>query len=398
FELFQRQRFSGEAGEHSFSATPPSTAPPTTAPPTPPATTAPPRTTPPTTAPPAPTVASAATGFRPALVAPIAGATAMTMRPGDDDLWIAQRPGIVHRIPLEGGRFLPPVAVLDIRGLVSEGGERGLLGLAFSADGSRLWLSYTDTSGAAAIDEVPVAPGGQPNPSARGAVIRVPQPAANHNGGDLHLGPDGYLWWGLGDGGGANDQFGHGQNPNTLPGTIVRIDPLGGSPYAIPPDNPFVGGGGAPEVWAYGLRNSFDAANGHLWIGDVGQNAVEEIDLLRAPGRGRGANLGWSLMEGNRPFAGRAPAGHLGPFFTYGHDRGCSVTGGYVYRGTAVAAHIGRYVYADFCNGDIRSIGADGSDVSTGASVDQIVAFGEGPGRELYALSLSGGVFHLIPR
>jgi hypothetical protein len=156
-------------------------------------------------------------------------------------------------------------------------------------------------------------------------------------------------------------------------------------------------------VWAYGLRNpwrfSFDAITGHLWIGDVGQGAVEEVDLLRAPGHGRGANLGWSLMEGNAPFRGNPPAGHLGPFFTYGHGGGgCSITGGYVYRGAAVPALAGHYVYADFCAGDVRALSSGGSDRSTGASLEQIAAFGEGPGRELYALSLTRGVFQLVPR
>jgi glucose/arabinose dehydrogenase len=219
----------------------------------------------------------------------------------------------------------------------------------------------------------------------------------------------------MGDGGGGGDPEQTGQDPADLLGSILRIDPdvapedETGIAYAIPNGNPFVPGGGAPEVWAFGLRNpwrfSFDRRTGDLWIGDVGQDAVEEIDLLLATdgsNAGRGANLGWPVMEGDRPFAGsEPPAGAVAPIFTYGRSDGaCSVVGGYVYRGTRVASLAGIYVFADHCEGRLRGItqrdGALREQAVLGPVVEQPSAFGEDAEGELYVLSLTGPVYRIV--
>ena len=220
--------------------------------------------------------------------------------------------------------------------------------------------------------------------STRRRLMDVPDFASNHNGGDLAVGPDGFLYFAMGDGGGGGDPEDTGQNPDDLLGALLRIDPEAGSaagpPYAVPDANPFKNGGGAPEVWAYGLRNpwrfSFDRATGDLWIGDVGQDAFEEIDLLpRASGGGRGANLGWSEMEGVEPYeGGREPPGHVRPIFTYGRDGGgCSVTGGFVYRGAAIPPLQGTYVYGDYCIGELRGLLVENGAVADERGLGQVV-------------------------
>jgi glucose/arabinose dehydrogenase len=246
--------------------------------------------------------------------------------------------------------------------------------------------------------------------SSRRRLHDVPDFAANHNGGAVAVGPDGFVYYAMGDGGGGGDPQGTGQDPNDLLGSLLRIDPEAGSadgaPYAIPDGNPFKNGGGAPEVWAFGLRNpwrfSFDRATGDLWIGDVGQNAYEEIDLLpRTSGGGRGANLGWSEMEGLEPFdGGSEPADHVAPIFTYGRDGGgCTVIGGYVYRGASIPALQGAYVYGDYCLGELRGLLAENGAVSDerglGQVVSGLVGFGEDTSGELYAVSLGGSVYRL---
>ena len=208
--------------------------------------------------------------------------------------------------------------MLDLTGSVSTGGEQGLLGLAFSPDGGRLYVNYTDPAGDTRIVEYAFADGRADPGSARELLI-VDQPFANHNGGNLVFGPDGMLWIGLGDGGGGNDPQGNAQSLGTLLGKMLRIDPRpsGGRPYTVPPDNPFVGTDGARgEIWAFGLRNpwrySFDKATGDLWIGDVGQNAREEVDFTPAGSPG-GLNYGWPGLEGNRSNSGSAPSGAVAP-------------------------------------------------------------------------------------
>ncbi|MGH9243945.1 MAG: PQQ-dependent sugar dehydrogenase [Acidimicrobiales bacterium] len=341
----------------------------------------------------------------------------LTSRPGDPSLYVAERGGRVIRIEVDvrsSGAVEYDVdgdPVLDIEDEVLTDGERGLLGIAFSSDGRKLYFAYTGTDADQHVDEITMA-GDRVDGDTRRRLLDVPDFAANHNGGDLALGPDGFLYYSMGDGGGAGDPQDTGQDPSDLLGSILRIDPEGGSAdgpaYAIPDGNPFAGGGGAPEVWAYGLRNpwriSFDRATGDLWIGDVGQGSFEEIDvLLRDDGGGRGANLGWSEMEGAEPFEdGDEPENHTPPLFTYALEGGnCAVTGGFVYRGAAIPPLQGGYLYGDFCVGELRVLlqenGAVLDERSLGQTIPSLVSFGEDEAGEVYALSLDGPVYRIEP-
>jgi glucose/arabinose dehydrogenase len=323
--------------------------------------------------------------------------TAGTTGPGGT-VWIAERPGRV-RVLGEDGLGEP---VLDISAETTTDGERGLLGIAFDEDFEYLYLSYTDLAGHTMVDQLAMA-GGEPRPDTRRTVFRQDQPYANHNGGDLAFGPDGMLYIGLGDGGSGGDPHGNGQDLTTLLGTLLRIDPTGGDPYAVPPDNPFVGDPAArDEIWAYGLRNpwrfSFDAQTGDLWIGDVGQSGWEEIDRVAA-GTGAGANYGWSAMEGTQSYeGGEEPANHVPPVYEYETtgDR-CSVTGGYVYHGDAIPALQGAYLFSDYCEGDLRALGTDGGETNLGVNAGAAVGFVQGPDLELYVLDLAGPVYRLDP-
>ncbi|HLF40322.1 MAG TPA: PQQ-dependent sugar dehydrogenase, partial [Acidimicrobiia bacterium] len=239
-------------------------------------------------------------------------------------------------------------------------------------------------------------------------VLEVPEPFANHNGGQIAFGPDGYLYIGLGDGGSARDPEGNGQNLNTLLGKVLRLDPTpsGGLPYTIPADNPFVGRADARgEVFAYGLRNpwrnSFDRLTGDLWLGDVGQNTTEEVDFVSRDAS-RGANFGWSAYEGSKRFKPAIPAeGHVPPVHEYPTQEGCAVTGGYVYRGGAIPGLAGVYIFSDFCNGRIQALRMAGGQAvehrSLGLEAEQLASFAEGPDGELYVLSLAGGMFRIEP-
>ena len=237
------------------------------------------------------------------------------------------------------------------------------------------------------------------------------QPAGNHNGGMLAFGPDGYLYIGLGDGGGADDRYGNGQRPDTVLGTLLRLDidggdPVGGVAYAIPPDNPFVDGGGAPEVWAYGLRNpwrfSFD--QDLVYVGDVGQNRWEEIDVASASEGG--LNYGWPIMEGTHCFSPSSGCDtddlHL-PVAEFSHGDGCSVTGGYVYRGAAIPELDGRYFYSDYCGGWLRSfvyengVATDAQDhTEQVGSLTSVTSFGTDAFGELYVTTAGGDVWKLV--
>jgi glucose/arabinose dehydrogenase len=329
---------------------------------------------------------------------------AMTTRAGTSTVYIAERAGRVRALDVSTGTLSDPL--VDISDDVSTNGERGLLGLAFSSDGGRLYLSYTNNDGDSRLDELTVT-GDTVDLASRRTLLGVDQPASNHNGGDVHFGPDGMLWYGLGDGGGSGDPFQNAQNTDTLLGSILRIDVNGrtAGEYSIPADNPFVNGGGRPEIWLFGVRNpwrfSFDRATGDLWIGDVGQNAVEEVDLLPAPDRGRGANLQWPLREGFREFRGAAPGGSVEPVHDYGRgDGSCSITGGYVYRGAAVPALRGVYVFGDYCEGTVRALRVSlaGTDaVKLDAAADDLVSFGEDSTGELYTLGLDGRIARIVP-
>jgi hypothetical protein len=241
------------------------------------------------------------------------------------------------------------------------------------------------------------------------SILTVGQPFANHNGGGLVFGPDGFLYIGLGDGGSSGDPQGNGQDLGDLLGSLLRIDIDGGSPYVIPPDNPFAGTAGSrAEIWNYGLRNpwrfSFDRGTGDLYIGDVGQDSREEIDVAPAS-TGGGENYGWNLMEGSRCFGaeGCDQSGLSLPVLDYGHDDGCSVTGGFVYRGSAIPALRGRYFYADFCSGWVRSFRYGGAQATerrewpTLAPGGMITSFGEDANGELYILVASGKVYRIVP-
>ena len=336
-------------------------------------------------------------------VATLDAPVALVQRRGFDELVVAERGGAVRVV--DGGRVSAPIVEVG----TTTDGERGLLGIAFSPDGSHLYLSYTDERGDSRLDEWATGPGIEDvDPASHRNVLSVDQPFSNHNGGHIVFGPDGLLYYGLGDGGAAGDPEGRAQNPDELLGKVLRIDPRrsGDDPYAVPADNPFAGGGGRGEVYITGVRNpwrfSFDRQNGDLWIGDVGQGAEEEIDLLPA-GRAAGANLGWDRVEGNRPFEGEAPAGAVPPVFTYGRDEGYSVTGGYVYRGSAIPGLGGAYVFGDYGAGVVRALGIEGGRVVSERSLGvetgpaSLVSFAEDADGELYVLSLEGPVYRLVP-
>ncbi len=326
---------------------------------------------------------------------------ALTGRPGDDALYVAEKTGRVRAIR-DGAVDSTPV--VDLSGEVSGDDEQGLLGLAFSADGSHLYVDYTDSGGDTHVVEFTMADGAA-EASSRREILQVAQPFSNHNGGELQTGPDGLLYIALGDGGSGGDPQGNGQDRGTLLGTILRIDPTAADPYGVPADNPFVGDAGARgEIWVYGLRNpwrfSFDRATGDLWIGDVGQDAIEEIDF-RPADAASGSNFGWNTFEGTQTFSGRGADDAVPPIFEYPTANGCSVTGGYVYRGTAIRDLTGAYVYGDYCNGEVGALlqegGRLGSERSLGVSVSDLSSFGEDEAGELYALSLDGPIFRIDP-
>lgn len=341
----------------------------------------------------------ASEGMRPVRIATLEQPLAMAVREGDDALYFAQKTGQVIAI-LEGDQRV----VLDLSQEVSQGGEQGLLGIAFSPDGAALYTNHTDVDGNTRVTEWRM-PARSVDPDSRREVLFVEQPFSNHNGGNLAFGPDGYLYIGLGDGGSGGDPMGNAQSLETLLGKMLRIDPRpGGDPYTIPADNPFRGRSGArPEIWALGLRNpwrySFDRATGDLWIADVGQSAREEIDLQRATSAG-GENYGWDRLEGTQPFEGEAPPGAVEPVFDYGRDDGGTVIGGYVYRGDEIPELVGSYVFGDLFNPELRSLELVGGEVrerGLGVRVENLVSFGEDSSGELYALSLSGPIFRLAP-
>jgi glucose/arabinose dehydrogenase len=329
---------------------------------------------------------------------------ALATRPGDATIYVGQRKGIVWAI--RDGE-LDPKPVLDISPEVSFGGDRGLAGMTFSPDGTWLYVDYTDLQIAVRVVAFPYRKGRVVRRGARD-IITIPQPGLIHHAGDIHFGPDGDLWISTGDAQpeSASETATVSQSVDTLLGKLLRImpTPSGRRPYRIPSGNPFVGNPHArPEIFAYGLRNpwrfSFDRASGDLWIGDVGRYRMEEIDFLRS-GQGAGANFGWNRLEGTLPLTGPAPVHSLAPLHEYPHTDGrCAVMGGYVYRGTSVPELNSAYIYADWCEGDLRAIvernGRFVLERSLGFHLPGIVSFGEGANGELYALSVVEGVFRL---
>jgi glucose/arabinose dehydrogenase len=329
---------------------------------------------------------------------------AMAVRPGERTLYLVEQIGRVRAV--RGGR-LDPTPVVDISAQVTAGGEQGLLGLAFSPDGRHLYLHYTDRAGDHQISELTMR-GRRADPGSQRSVLRIDDPFGNHNGGQLAFGPDRRLYIGFGDGGGGGDPQGNGQSLGSLLGKILRIEPrpAGGRPYRVPADNPFVDRDGArPEIWAYGLRNpwrfSFDPATGDLWIGDVGQNAWEEVN--REPAGSGGRNYGWNRREGRHAYAGgERPAGAVDPVIEYGRaGGGCTVIGGFVYRGQRIRGLRGAYLYGDYCAGWVKAArvraGKVAEERDLGLEVPSLSSFGVDADGELYALSLGGAVYRIAP-
>jgi glucose/arabinose dehydrogenase len=346
-------------------------------------------------------------------VAEVDSPTSLVVRPGSPTLYVSERAGTVRPVTVAGRgadrSYDVGEPVLDISDEVVADVERGLLDIEFSADGATLYVSYSlGPAGDTRIVAYAMS-GDSVDTGSRRELLAVEQPFANHNGGDIEIGPDGFLYVALGDGGSGGDPMGNGQNTQVLLGKILRIDPTqpsGGQEYGIPADNPFAdGAAGRPEIWLYGVRNpwriSFDPATDDLWVADVGQNEWEEIDLLAAAaGGGRGANLGWVEMEGTHPYEGGSnPAGAVLPVFEYSHDEGCSVTGGVVYRGSAIGGLGGAYLFGDYCQGDVRALRVRDGEVTEertfDAHVDELVSFAEDADGEVYALSLGGGIYRL---
>jgi glucose/arabinose dehydrogenase len=319
------------------------------------------------------------------------------------------------RIKIVKSGVVLPTPFLDIHTRVSCCGEQGLLGLAFHPNyetNGVFYVNYTDVNGDTVVADYRRSTSNANVASTfERVLLRVAQPYDNHNGGMLAFGPGGYLYIGLGDGGSGGDPGNRAQNLGSLLGKILRIDVnhrTGTLPYAIPATNPFVGRTGDDRIWAYGFRNpwrfSFDRSTGDLWIGDVGQNRYEEIDrATRATGGGRGRNFGWRVMEGRAcysPPTGCNTSGKVLPLSVYSHTYGCSVTGGYVYRGSAYAAMAGAYLYADFCSGRIWAVVAGGASTQTARLLldtgHSISSFGESEPGYLYITDLaSGEIFRL---
>jgi len=312
--------------------------------------------------------------------------------------------GLIQRVDLSQPDA-PPADFLDIRDRVipSPAEEEGLLGLAFAPDfttSGTFYVYYTTDNPRHNRLSRFIAQGDRADPGSERVMLDLPPKRfSNHNGGALAFGPDGYLYIGVGDGGGGGDPDGNAQNTGSLFGKILRID-VSGETYAIPPDNPFSQGGGAPEVYAYGLRNpwrlSFDSKTGALWTADVGQNQWEEVDRIV-----RGGNYGWNVLEGNhcfQPSSGCGTAGLIAPRVEYSHEFGCAIIGGYVYRGQAMPELDGWYVYGDFCSGRVWAVNAESDSgaaipiADTGASISSFALDASG---ELYLLTFDRGVLKL---
>ena len=338
----------------------------------------------------------------------------LTAPPGDSRLFILERPGRIR--VLQNGNLLG-TPFLDIRPLTTTSGERGLLSLAFHpqyASNGYFFIYYTNLAGDIVIERRQVSAGNAnvADPLSALTILTIPHPTFNtHYGGLLSFGPDGYLTAGTGDGGSAGDPPGNAQNTNVLLGKLLRLDVNASAvvqPYAIPPGNPFAGtAGGRGEIWAYGLRNpwryAFDVPAQLLYIADVGQANWEEVDVR--PAGQAGNNYGWNLMEGLHCYnsASCNQAGLVLPVIEYGHDTagGCSITGGYVYRGTALPELAGQYLYSDYCSGWLKSFsysnGAASAVTDWGiTNVGNILSFGQDAQNELYLLSGTGKVYRIV--
>lgn len=321
-------------------------------------------------------------------VATLGTLTAMAVDPATGTAFAAEREGRVQVVDLASGQVTGPV--VDLSDETSTDGERGLLGLAVDPDGTHLYLSYTNRDGHTRVDQMAI-DGADVDVDSRRELFAIDQPYPNHNGGHIAFGPDGRLYLGLGDGGAGGDPLGAGQDPDNLLGKLLVLDP----------------GGGDAEIFLWGVRNpwrfSWDRETGDLWLADVGQDTTEEVNRLAADeGGGAGANLGWNEMEGDQPFEdGTEPADHTPPVYTYGRDDGCSVTGGYVYRGQALASLQGVYVFGDYCTSALWGLrsteGGEMERIDLGLDLGdgELVSFGEDLDGELYVLTWAGTLYRL---
>lgn len=338
-------------------------------------------------------------------------------RDGTDRLFVVSKAG---RIRIVRNGTLLASSFLNISSSVSKGGEQGLLGMAFHPSfktNRKLYVYFTNTSGNTVVREYK-ASASNPNVVASGSgrtILKIKQPYANHNGGMLAFGRDGYLYIGTGDGGSAGDPGNRAQSKNSLLGKMLRINVNGRTAtkaYKIPSSNPYVGRAGRNEIWQRGLRNpwrfSFDRSNGNLWIGDVGQSKYEEVDRAarKSSGPGRAVNWGWRVMEGRhcyRPSSGCSKTGKRTPLVEYSHASNgrCAVTGGYVYRGTAIPALRGWYVYGDYCSGEVWAVSSTASKPASpvrllGTGSGRLVSgFGENDAGELFLTDLNGSVYRI---
>ena len=333
---------------------------------------------------------------------------ALASPPGDDRLFIAEQGGMI-RIVRDG--VVDPVPFLDLRSRTVAQNERGLLGLAFHPaydENGWVYVSFTDLAGDSRIERYTVSADPDiADPQSMLLVLAQDQPASNHNGGQITFGPDGMLYVFFGDGGGSGDPQGNAQNLNSLLGKVLRLDVDNAAPYAIPASNPFRNQENRRgEIWAYGLRNpwrnAFDRVGGRLYIADVGQNRLEEVNVVAA--NAAGVNYGWDRMEAStcfEPATGCDRTGLMLPVVEYDHAEGCSITGGHVYRGTAIPGIYGHYFYSDYCQGWLRSF-RYANDQATEhrtwdiGDVGNVMSFGEDASGELYILSSNGRVYRIV--
>lgn len=338
----------------------------------------------------------------------------MTAAPGDGArLFIVEKNGRIRLLTLATDSL---TTFLDISGLISTGGERGLLGMAFDPNygtNRRFYVFYTDTGGNLVVARF-LRSAGDPDladPAPASMLQTIDHPTfSNHNGGMLAFGTDGCLYAGIGDGGGSGDPNNNAQSLSTKLGKLLRLDPTTGGACTNGGVNPFVLTGGVPEIWSLGLRNpwrfSFDRATQDLYIADVGQNAREEINVALAPNAGRQSNYGWRLMEGVlcfNPLTNCNQGGLTPPVLDYPHAAGaCSVIGGYVYRGTTMPALRGTYFYADFCAGFVRSFRQQNGQATAQSEWpllgrSGITSFGEDAQGEFYLMTQGGSLYKLVP-